>query len=142
MNAVAALLIFTFAATPPSLDEIKKETDLEKRCEHALEAAESALKSSRTLLSEGGSTEDLAKQMETVVGGVELSLQSLRDTGKRPYKLAKYYKHGELKTREMLRQLDALVSAIAFDNRPPAEKARDRLQVLHEEYLLGAMSGK
>jgi hypothetical protein len=141
MNGVAAVLMLALVAAP-SLDEIKKEPDLEKRCERALEAAESALKSSKALLAEGGSVDELQQRMEIVVGGVELSLQALHDTGKRPYKLERSYKRGELKTREMLKQLDSLVAAIAFDNRPPAEKARDRLLVLHEEYLLGAMSGK
>jgi hypothetical protein len=42
----------------------------------------------------------------------------------------------------MLKQLENLVQAIAFDSRPPAEKASDRLVVLHDEFLFGVMNGK
>jgi hypothetical protein len=42
----------------------------------------------------------------------------------------------------MQKQMENLVQALAFDNRPPAEKAQARLNVLHDEFLFGVMSGK
>ena len=142
MKLLMALLSLALAVGAQSLDAVKKEPDPEKRSERAIEAADDALKTARALPANGGSMEELQKQMELVVGAVELSLRALRDTGKRPYKLTRFYKRGELRTGAMLRSLDQLIQALAFDNRPPAEQARDKLLVMHEEYLLGVMSGK
>ncbi|MGO9239638.1 MAG: hypothetical protein ACLQBJ_02420 [Bryobacteraceae bacterium] len=142
MRVLGALICCTLCLGAVDLDAVRKEPDLQKRCELALDAAVAALKDARALPTEGGSVADLKKDMDMMVQAVELSLQSLRDTGKRPSKLGKYYKKGELRTRNMLRQLENLVQAIAFDSRPPAEKARDRLVVLHDEFLFGVMSGQ
>jgi len=142
MRVLSALICCTLCLAAVDLEAVKKEPDLQKRSELALDVAAEALKHARALPTEGGSVADLQKDMDTMVQGVELSLQSLRDTGKRPNKLEKYYKKGELRTRDMLKQLENLVQAIAFDSRPPAEKARDRLVVLHDEFLYGVMSGK
>lgn len=142
MRFLVALTCFTLGLGVVDLEAVKKEPDLLKRSELALDAAEEALKAAKALPAEGGSVEDLQKDMDTVVQGVELSLKSLHDTGKHPNKLSKYYKKGELRTRNMLKQLENLIQAIAFDNRPPAEKAHDRLTVLHDEFLFGVMSGK
>jgi hypothetical protein len=124
------------------LEAVKKEPDLEKRSDKALDAALEAVKLARALPGEGGSLADLQKDMDTVIEAVELSLQSLRDTGKKPNKLTRFYKRGELKTREVQKQIDILIQALAFDNRPPAEKAQARMNVLHDEFLFGVMSGK
>jgi hypothetical protein len=142
MRLLCALIFCTLGLAAADLEAVRKEPDPLKRSEMALDAAAEALKNARALPTEGGSVADLQKDMDTMVQGVELSLQSLRDTGKHPGKLGKYYKKGELRTRDMLRQLENLVQAIAFDSRPPAEKARDRLVVLHDEFLFGVMSGK
>ncbi len=142
MRVLSAVICFTLCLGAVDLEAVRKEPDLQKRSELALDAAAEALKHARTLPAEGGSVADLQLDMDTMVQAVELSLQSLHDTGKRPNKLGRFYKKGELRTRDMLKQLDNLVQAIAFDNRPPAEKARDRLVVLHDEFLFGVMSGK
>ena len=62
------------------------------------------MKHARALPAEGGSVADLQVDMDTMVQAVEPSLKSLHDIGKRPDKLGRYYKKGELRTREMLKQ--------------------------------------
>jgi hypothetical protein len=142
MKALIALLGFALCLGAADLAAVKKEPDLERRSEKALDAALEAVKHARTLPAEGGSLADLQKDMDAVIDAVELSLQSLRDTGKKPNKLTRSYKRGELKTREIQKQIDILIQALAFDNRPPAEKAQARMNVLHDEFLFGVMSGK
>ena len=142
MKVLIALLCFSLCVGAADLEAVKKEPDLEKRSDKALDAAMDVLKLARALPAEGGSLADLQKDMDTVVEAVELSLNSLRDTGKKPNKLTRFYKRGELKTREMQKQIDSLIQALAFDNRPPAEKAQARMNVLHDEFLFGVMSGK
>jgi hypothetical protein len=142
MKVLIALCGFALCLGAADLETVKKEPDLQKRSNLALDVAMAALKEARALPAEGGSSADLQKDMDTMIAAVELSLQSLRDTGKRPNKLTAYYKRGELKTHEMQKQMENLVQALAFDNRPPAEKAQARLNVLHDEFLFGVMSGK
>lgn len=142
MKAAIAIVCLTLGLSAADLDAAKKEPDLLKRSEMALSVAAESLKAARALPAEGGSLADLQKDMDVMVEAVELSLQALRDTGKHPNKLAKYYKHGELQTREMEKQMENLIQALAYDNRSPAEKAHDRLVVLHDEFLFGVMSGK
>ena len=142
MKVLITLLSFALCVGAADLEAVKKEPDLEKRSDRALDLATEALKLARALPNEGGSIADLQKDMDTMVEAVELSLKSLRDTGKKPNKLTRFYKRGELKTREMQKQIENLIQALAFDNRPPAEKAQARLNVLHDEFLFGVMSGK
>ena len=142
MKVLIALFGLTLCLGAADLEAVKKEPDAQKRSNLALDVAVAALKDARALPGEGGSSADLQKDMDTMIEAVELSLKSLRDTGKRPNKLAQAYKRGELKTREMQKQMENLVQALAFDNRPPAEKAQAQLNVLHDEFLFGVMSGK
>jgi len=142
MKLLLAFFCLTLCLGAADLERVKKEPDAIKRSEQALDVAAEALKDARALPAEGGSVDALQKDMDTLIAAVELSLKSLQDTGKPPRKLTRYYKRGELKTREMERQVDNLVQALAFDNRPPVEKAQARLTVLHDEFLFGVMSGK
>jgi hypothetical protein len=142
MKVLIALFGLVLCLGAADLDAVKKEPDAQKRSDRALDVAVAALKEARALPAEGGSSADLQKDMDTMIEAVELSLKSLRDTGKRPNKLTPYYKRGELKTREMQKQMENLIQALAFDSRPPAEQAQARLTVLHDEFLFGVMSGK
>jgi hypothetical protein len=142
MKVPITFFCFALCLGAADLEAVKKEPDLQKRSNLALDVAAAALKEARALPAEGGSSADLEKGMDTMIEAVELSLKSLRDTGKRPNKLTPYYKRGELKTHEMQKQIENLIQALAFDNRPPAEKAQARLIVLHDEFLFGVMSGK
>ncbi len=125
-----------------TLEDVRKEPNLEKRSEKALDYAAWSLERARKLASEGGAMKELEEALKGVTGGVELALKSLRDTGKKASKLSRQYKRAELKSREMLRLLENLVLALSFGSRPPAEEARDRVRGLHEEFLLAVMSGK
>lgn len=141
-RVLMVLFVVALGLGAADLEAVKKEPDAYKRSERALDAAAEVVKEARALPTEGGSIVDLQKDMDTMIEAVELALKSLRDTGKRPNKLTRYYKHGELKTREMQKHIENLIQALAFDNRPPVEKAQARLNVLHDEYLFGVMSGK
>jgi len=138
-------LLFAFMLAPQpadSLEQIKKEPDLVRRSERALICADSAAARARQIVRESGSRAHLFEVLEETVQAAELSLQSLRDTGKRASKLSKQFKRGELRSRDIVRQLSDIAAALGIDDRPDAEKLRDRVSLVHEEYLLGVMSGK
>lgn len=121
---------------------IRKEADPIKRFDLALALAETQSKAARQLVKDSGSRAELMNLLKEVEDSSVLSLESLQSTGKRPNKLSKQYKKGEQKTLEILRILKDLVVALNLEDRPAAEKVRDRAEVTHEEFLLGVMGGK
>ena len=96
----------------------------------------------RKTVVESGSRANLEESLKQVGESCQLALYSLRQTGKRPNKLARQYKKAELRTRSLVKELTDLVAALSLDDRPAAEEIRDHVQLLHEEFLLGVMGGK
>lgn len=139
---VVAMLAVCAPMLSADVAEIRKEPDPLKRFELALALAETQTKAARQLVKDSGSRTELMKLLDESEAASVLSLESLQSTGKRPNKLTRQYKKGELKTMEILRILKDLVLALSIEDRATAEKVRDRAEVTHEEFLLGVMSGK
>ena len=142
MNAIV-LFLLTFAASPvltgEKLDAVRQEPNLEKRSEKALDVADAAMKSARAAVANSGTRAELESALEEIGAACGLSLQALKETGKPPKKLGRQYKRGELRTRELVRQLEDLILALSVGDRAPAESARDKATLVHEEFLLGVM---
>jgi hypothetical protein len=143
MSALAPVLAFLAFAPPPpaTLDDVSKEPSLERRSELALTFAERRMAEARTFSAAGDAAKAFAA-LEDVAAASEYALRSLRETGKKASKLSRLFKKGELKTRDFLRKLESLIPALPFDDRPAGQKYKDRVQAVHEDFLLGIMSGK
>lgn len=139
---LAAILMAAPLLLRADVEEIKKEPDLIKRFDRSIDLAEAEAKVANTLVKENGSRTELMRALTEIGAATKLALESLRETGKKPAKLTKQYKKGELKTQAVMRQLKDLVLALGFEDRPAAEKIRDEVTVTHEEFLLGVMTGK
>jgi hypothetical protein len=142
MIATLGLSFLLLAPPPASLDEVKREPDLPKRAERAIEFAGGSIKRAQAVVKREGYRENLDKALKDTLDAIGLALESLHQTGKPARKLTRQYKKGELRTREYVRQLNDLANALSIDDRPAAEKARDQMQVFHEEFLLAVMGGK
>lgn len=140
---MTAILMLALLAPPPaSLDQVRAEPKLEKRSELAIDFAGAAVARARKTVSESGSRTALEAALKETVEACQFALDSLRETGKRPNKLSRQYKRAEMRTRQFVKELTDLALALSLDDRPAAESARDRVQLLHEEFLVGVMSGK
>lgn len=139
---LAVILIAVPSLLRADVEEIKKEPDLIKRFDRSIDLAEAEAKVANTLVKENGSRTELMRSLTEIGSATKLALESLRETGKKPAKLGKQYKKGELKTQAIVRQLKDLVLALGIEDRPAAEKVRDEVTVTHEEFLLGVMTGK
>jgi hypothetical protein len=140
MTRVAlCLTLFAATAAAGALERIRKEPQPERRAQLAIDNAPVALEEARAAL-RAGSLSQIQAGIEETVASLEVALRSLRDTGKKPSKLSRFYKRGELHAREAERRLEDLIKSLNYDDRPPAEKALLRLQAVHEEFLLGVMS--
>ncbi len=142
MTGVLLALWLAQADPAAALAQVKQEPDLIKRSERALALADSTCVLARKIVKDSGSRTELIAALNVTAEAAELSLKSLRDTGKKASKLSRQYKRGELRTRDMMRQMGDIAAALNLDDRPEAEKLRDRVALVHEEYLLGVMSGK
>lgn len=142
IRLLTALVLLAASAFAGGLDEVMQEPDLVKRFEKAILLAETDAKAAHELVKDNGSRSELMRTLDEIAAASKLSLQSLRDTGKRPGKLSKQYKKGELKTQAIVRRLKDLILALGYEDRPAAEKVRDEVMVTHEEFLLGVMTGK
>ena len=133
------LLVMAVPLLAGEMDDIRKEPDPLRRSERALDFADREIKEAHDMPGRGDSAK-VAEVLAQLADACEVSLQALRDTGKRAGKLTKYYKKGELKTREYLRRLESLIPALNYEDRARAEPFQTRLTATHEEYLLGVMS--
>lgn len=142
---MTGVLLALMIAAPPaaeSLEQVSKEPNLVKRAERALAFADSSVARARQIIRDSGSRTELFDVLHQTVEALELSLRSLRETGRKASKLSKQFKRGELRSREIVRQLTDISAALNLDDRPGVEKLRDRASAVHEEFLQGVMSGK
>ena len=142
LYAIAAGLAFLGAtAARADLVQARAEPNLEKRSKLALANAESALKAAREDYRAGNAT-DAATKVNEIIESVDLAFNSLNETGKNPRKSPKYFKQAEMETRELSRKLDDFQREMSYNDRASLDKARLRVQEVHDELLTGLMEGK
>jgi len=117
------------------------ERDLGKRSKLALDNAEAALKAAREAYQKGEdeALRDAAREIEE---SASLAWDSLESTGKNPRKSPRWFKAAEIQTRNLLKKLDTLQHDLGFEDRPVLDKAKARVQKVHDDLLTGLMEGK
>ena len=123
------------------LEQVRAEPNLEKRAAQALDYADRTLKEARRAYADGDAqqTEVLLDQ---VGDAVELTEKSLKETRKDPIRNPKHFKNAEIKTRGLLRSLDAFTRDMNAADRPLTDKVKERVQEVHDRLLQGIMTGK
>jgi hypothetical protein len=145
---LAALVTFgccLLAAAPPpprTLDDVRREGDPLRRFDQSLRLAETRLKDAWKLVREQGGRPQFETAIGEIVACTELALDSLRSTGRRPGKLTRQYKRGEIRTRMFEKELKELALAVGFDERERVEAARRRIAEIHEHFLNAIMTGR
>lgn len=130
------LLAFILAVT--DVASVKAEPNPEKRSELALANANHAIDDARAAY-QAGDLNKTSAELEEVRESVEVSFDSLQQSGKAPRK-SKYYKRAEIKIREMLRRLAGFRDLMSVEDRKPLESAVARLQELHDKLLAEIMT--
>jgi hypothetical protein len=134
----AALSAVTLRA---DLAKARAENNLEKRSGLALDNAVVAYDTARAAYEKGDSS-GLAAAVAEMQESVELAYKSLKATGKDPRRSPKWFKRAEIRTRELLRKLDAFQQDMSFTERPMLDGAKAQIQKVHDDLLLGLMEGK
>ena len=112
-----------------------------KRSKLALDNAGTALKEAREAYQKGDDPALAAAALE-IEESVGLAWDSLESTGKNPRKSPRWFKQAEIETRNLLKKLDSLEHDLGFEDRPVLDKAKARLQKVHDDLLKGLMEGK
>ena len=135
------LIAALFWVSGADLATLKAEPDLEKRSDKALEFANRDLDEVRDDY-RAGNIQQAKEALNEVREAVDLSYDSLKQTGKDPRKHPKHFKKAELKVRELLRRLRGLSDQASFLDRPAFDPVVKRLQEVHDELLSGIMGKK
>jgi len=116
------------------------ERDLGKRSELALKEADEQISAAAKAYTGTDEVKDFRSHLDAVGELTELSLKSLRDSGKRASKQPKYFKSAEMKLRSLLRRLDTLERDVSGEDRPPVEKVKNLVSETREQILHDIMS--
>lgn len=136
-----AVTLVLAGAMQASLEEVKAEPNLEKRSKLALDNAEQALTDARAAYAKGNNAAVQAGAAE-IRASVQLAIAALNDTGKNPRKSPKWFKHGEIVTRDLLRRLDSFQQEMNVTDRPMLDQVKGDVQQAHDQLLLEIMGGK
>jgi hypothetical protein len=139
--AALALGLALAGSSRADLKQVLAEPNLEKRSQLALNNATTAYKEARAAYDKGESDRTAAAVTE-IEESVDLAYASLKQTGKDPRRSPKWFKKAEIDTRELLKHLDAFEHDMSFNDRPMVEKAKTKVQQVHDDLLVGLMEGK
>lgn len=137
------VLIAVLTALPAlaDIERVKAEPNLERRSALALDEADSALTASRKAY-DSGQLDEFRKQLNEAGDLVQLSYQSLQETGKRARRSPKWFKRAEQRLLLILRRVDALAKDVSTDDKPPVESLQKRAREIHDQLLQDIMSRK
>ena len=123
------------------LASIRREANLERRSQLALDYASTALDAARGEY-QAGDINKAEAALNEVGEAVDLAYQSILDTGKVARRSPGLFKRAELATRRLLRRIEGLAESMSFQDRPLAEKVRDRVGAVHDDLVDAIMSKK
>ena len=142
LPALLGTLLLTVAGVASAqLDQARAEPNLEKRSKLALDNAVLAFKAARAAY-DAGETASVAAKAGEIEESVDLAYTSLIATGKNPRKSPRWFKHAEMETRELSRRLEDFEQQMSFNDRGILDKAKAKVQQVHDDLLTGLMEGK
>src|SRR5438093_146810 len=123
------------------LTGIKAEPKLEKRSELALRYADSEVDAARDAYKSGDLDASKAALGE-VQEAVQLSYDSLMETGKDARRNSRPFKEAEKATRQILRRLDSLSDLMSAFDRSAVEPVQRIVSDIHDKLITGIMGKK
>jgi hypothetical protein len=121
-------------ASDGRLNAVKAEPNLERRSELALVYAGEVLTRLRPEL-ETKTWAAVAPEVEEFRAAVDLSVASLKATGKDARRSPKYFKRAELKLRELSRRLKGLQALLGVEDRPRMDEVIAYVERLQDELV-------
>jgi hypothetical protein len=135
--ATPLLALLGAAGLRADLSRAKAEPGLERRARLALDNANTQFRAASTAY-KGGDLKNAIVALQEVRDSVDLAYASLRQTSRKPRNSGEY-KNLEIKTRQLLKNLDDLRQRMAIDEREHVESVAAHIQQIHDEVLNAVM---
>ena len=135
-----AMLLCSGLLGAADLASVKAEPNLEKRSEKALIFAGEILTAMRAEL-DRNDVEKIKDQLREFQGAVDLSVDSLKATGKNARRNPKYFKRAELRLRDLLRRLETFKRDMSFDDRPVLDGVLEHMGKKIDELVEATLRG-
>ncbi len=135
-----AVLLCSGLVAAADLASVKAEPNLEKRSEKALVFAGEILTAMRAEL-DRNDVEKIKDQLKEFQGAVDLSVDSLKATGKNARRNPKYFKRAELRLRDLLRRLETFKRDMSFDDRPVLDGVLEHMGKKIDELVEATLRG-
>lgn len=140
---VRMLLVFAAAILSIRADvaTVRAEPNLEKRSALALDQADVEIDAARKAYTDG-EFDPFRDKIDVAGKMVDLSYESLQDSGKRARRNPKWFKRAEQKLMLLLRRLDNFSKNVASQDQPVVEDLRKRVSNVHDQVLHEIMTRK
>ena len=141
MTALIALLLASAFVAQADLNQIRTDPNLERRAHAALAHASECFDEAKAAYAAGNAGKT-GQQLIEMENSVELARDALNETGKDPRRHVRPFKMAETETRELLRRLGGLETAMDFEDRKLIAEPKEKIQEVHDEWLNEIISGR
>jgi|SRR5579883_320888 hypothetical protein len=141
MTASLAVLLLLMAQTPPTLDQVRTESNPEHRARDAVEFAAVAERQAEAAYDKGD-TDGVRSDLKTMEDAVELARQSLDAAGKNAIRHPGPYKFAETRSHELLQRLNDFEHRMDESERPVIEGPKNKVQQIHDAWFEAIMEKK
>ena len=138
---VFLLFLLLAAPIPTSLDQVKADTNPERRAKAAVDFAAAAEKNAEAAFA-GGDMKAVGAELNTMKESMETARDSLVASGKTPGRNPGPYKYAELRSRELLIRLDDLERRMFLEDREMITIPKASVQEIHDAWFDGIMGKK
>jgi hypothetical protein len=136
------LLLFLLAVPPPAtLDQVKAETNPERRARLAIDFAMASEKQAEGSYAKGD-LEAAKTQLNLMAESMEAAKAAFKTSGRSPGRNPGPYKYAEQKSQELLKRLRDLDQRMDADERETVSGPRAKVQEIHDEWFEGIMERK
>jgi hypothetical protein len=128
--------------TPPAtLDQVRTESNPEKRARNAVEFAAIAERHAEAAYDKGD-TDGVRSDLKTMEDAVELARQSLESAGKSASRHPGPYKFAETRSHELLQRLTDFEHRMEEGERGLLDGPKNRIQQIHDAWFDAIMGKK
>jgi hypothetical protein len=141
MTAGVAVLLLLMAQAPATLDQVKTESNPERRAKDAVGFAAMAERQAEAAYDKGDA-DGVRADLRTMEDAMDLAKQSLSESGKKASRHPGPYKFAETRSHELLLRLDDFEHRMDESERPLVENPKNRLQQIHDAWFEEIMEKK
>ena len=137
------LSLFLLLASPPpmSLEQVKAETNPDRRAKVAIDYAAVAERNAEAAYDKG-EMKSVIEELKRMQESLEIAQEAFEAAHKTPGRNPGPFKYAEMHSRELLIRLGDLEQKMDASERPAVAEAKAKVQELHDNWFEGIMGRK